>query len=129
MDLFILSQDLFVTSRVEGVAKTLMLSYETAPSISHLQTSWANSPAKVLIIDLTLPKLDLKEIISWLHSQQTYVTVIAFGPHVHVKQLACAEQSGCDEVYPRGAFFSQMQNIILQSLAKYKKHARNEDQV
>ncbi len=62
MDLFILSQDLFVTSRVEGVAKTLMLSYETAPSISHLQTSWANSPAKVLIIDLTLPKLDLKEI-------------------------------------------------------------------
>ena len=117
MNIFLLSQDLLVISRVRGVAHSLEASVKTLSSLTDLQAAWRESPAKVVAIDLTLPGFNVEEVIPWVRSQQTPLTVIAFGPHVHLRNLARAEQSGCDQVYVRGEFFSQMQNIFSQALA------------
>lgn len=117
MHIFLLSQDLLAISRVRGVAHSLKLSLTPVSSVTELQAAWRESPA-TLVIDLTVPNLNVEEVIQSVQSQRTRLPVIAFGPHVHLKNLEMAEQSGCDHVYVRGEFFSQMQNIFLQTLNK-----------
>ena len=118
MHIFILSQDLLVTARAGSFADSLKASVTPFSSLAHLQAAWKESPAKVVTIDLTLRGLDVEEVIQWIRSQQAGVKVIAFGPHVHVKNLAHAEQSGSDQVYVRGEFFSQMQAIFSRALTE-----------
>ena len=126
MYIFLLSQDLLAISRVRGVAQSLQLSLTPLSSLTELQATWRELPA-TLVIDLTLPGLNVEQVISWVQSQQTRLPVIAFGPHVHLTNLERAEQSGCDQVYVRGEFFSQMQNIFLQALTNIKTRL-DEDQ-
>ena len=117
MRVFLLSQDLLVTSRVSGVVEALNVAFRSVSSADNLQLPWPESPAELIVIDLTLPGLDVEEVVQWIHAQQTRATVIAFGPHVQLKTLGRAEQSGCDHVYVRGEFFAQMQNILLRAFA------------
>ena len=126
MHIFLLSQDLLAISRVRGVAQSLQLSLTPLSSLTELQAAWRELPA-TLVIDLTLPDLNIEEVIRSVQSQRTRLPVIAFGPHVHLKNLERAEQSGCDQVYVRGEFFSQMQNIFLQALTNIKTRL-DEDQ-
>ncbi|MBC20286.1 MAG: hypothetical protein CMJ74_08510 [Planctomycetaceae bacterium] len=118
MCISILSQDLLVTSRVAGVADSLQLPVASFSSLAHLQATWNKSPGKVVAIDLTLGELDIEKVIQWTRSQASGVKVIAFGPHVHVKKLAHADKAGCDQVYVRGEFFSQMPAIFSRLLAE-----------
>ena len=76
-------------------------------------------PSKVNIVRLTFEQLDVEEVIQWIRSEEAAITVIAFGPHVHVKKLANAEQAGCDQVYVRSEFFSQMKTIFSRALARH----------
>ena len=124
MHIFILSQDLFVTSRVGGVTLSLRVPVTPFSSLEQLQTAFKESPATVIAIDLTFRGLDVQKVIQWIRSQPAAVTVIAFGPHVHVKKLVHAEQAGCDHVYVRGEFFSKMQAIFSGALAE---HAMSEE--
>ena len=117
MDILLLSQDLMVTSRVSGVAGALNISFRSVSTTHHLQSAWKESPADLVAVDLTLPGLDVEEVVQWIHARQTRTMVIAFGPHVQLKTLERAEQSGCDHVYVRGEFFAQMRNILLQAFA------------
>ncbi|MEC7501252.1 MAG: hypothetical protein VX970_05950, partial [Planctomycetota bacterium] len=126
MHIFLLSQDLLAISRVRGVAQSLQLSLTPLSSLTELQAAWRELPT-ALVIDLTLPDLNIEEVIRSVQSQRTRLPVIAFGPHVHLKNLERAEQSGCDQVYVRGEFFSQMQNIFLQALTNIKTRV-DEDQ-
>ena len=119
MDILLLSQDLMVTSRVSGVAGTLNISFLSVSSTHNLQSAWKASPADLVAVDLTLPGLDVEEVVQWIHARQTRSIVIAFGPHVQTKTLAKAEQSGCDHVYVRGEFFAQMQHILRQAVAQH----------
>ena len=120
MHIFLLSQDLLAISRVRGVAQSLQLSLTPLSSLTELQAAWRESPT-ALVIDLTLPDLNIEEVIRSVQSQRTRLPVIAFGPHVHLKKLERAEQSGCDRVYVRGEFFSQMQNIFYKLLPISKR--------
>ena len=117
MHVLLLSQDLLVTSRVSGVVEALNVAFRSVSSADNLQLTWPESPAELIVVDLTLPGLDVEEVVQWIHAQQTRATVIAFGPHVQLKTLGRAEQSGCDHVYVRGEFFAQMQNILLRAFA------------
>ncbi len=126
MHIFLLSQDLLAISRVRGVAQSLQSSVTPLSSLTELQAAWRESPT-ILVIDLTLPGLNVEQVIPWVQSQQTRLPVIAFGPHVHLTNLERAEQSGCDQVYVRGEFFSQMQNIFSQALTTLKTRL-DEDQ-
>ena len=117
MHVLLLSQDLLVTSRVSGVVEALNVAFRSVSSTDNLQLTWSESPAELIVVDLTLPGLDVEEVVQWIHAQQTRATVIAFGPHVQLKTLGRAEQSGCDHVYVRGEFFAQMQNILLRAFA------------
>ena len=119
MYVLLLSQDLLVTSRVSGVVQALNVSFKSVSSTDNLQLAWSESPAELIVVDLTLPGLDVEEVVQWIHAQQTRATVIAFGPHVQLKTLERAEQSGCDHVYVRGEFFAQMQNILLRAFAHH----------
>ena len=124
MHVLLLSQDLLVTSRVSGVVEALNVSFKSVSSTDNLQLAWSESPAELIVVDLTLPGLDVEEVVQWIHAQQTRAMVIAFGPHVQLKTLGRAEQSGCDHVYVRGEFFAQMQNILLRAFAY---HATSKD--
>lgn len=117
MRVFLLSQDLLVTSRVSGVVEALNVSFKSVSSTDNLQLAWSESPAELIVVDLTLPGLNVEEVVQWIHARQTRTMVIAFGPHVQLKTLERAEQSGCDHVYVRGEFFAQMRNILLQAFA------------
>ena len=119
MDILLLSQDLMVTSRVSGVVEALNMSFKSVSSTDNLQLAWSESPAELIVVDLTLPRLDVEEVVQWIHARETRSTVIAFGPHVQTKTLAKAEQSGCDHVYVRGEFFTQMQHILRQAVAQH----------
>ena len=119
MHVLLLSQDLMVTSRGSGVVGALNISFRSVSTTHHLQSAWKESPADLVAVDLTLPRLDVEEVVRWIHARPTRSTVIAFGPHVQTKKLAKAEQSGCDHVYVRGEFFAQMQHILRQAVAQH----------
>jgi hypothetical protein len=115
MRLLLLSGDLLVTSRVGGVAEPLHISFRSVPSMESLWTTWKQFPAELVVVDLTLAGVDVEAVTEWARSLHAHVEVIAFGPHVHLKKLELAEQAGCDRVYVRGEFISQMQAILLRT--------------
>ena len=118
MHIFLVSQDLLVTSRVDGVAKMLGASSESISSLKHLQATWKESPANIVAIDLTLIGSAIEEVTRWIQSQRTAAMVIAFGPHVHSQTLKQAERSGCQQVLTRGEFFAQMETIFSEALSQ-----------
>jgi DNA-binding NtrC family response regulator len=115
MRLLLLSADLLVTSRVGGIVEPLNISFRSVPSMESLWTTWKQFPAELVVVDLTLAGVDVEAVIEWARSLQSHVEVIAFGPHVHLKKLEQAEHAGCDRVYVRGEFISQMQAILLRT--------------
>ena len=69
--------------------------------------------ASLLIVDLSVPALDVAALIEQLRLRDATATrVIAFGPHVHEARLAAAREAGCDEVVSRGQFFSQLDTLV-----------------
>ena len=114
MKFALLTHDLMIVPRVDGIVRELNFSFEQVLSLENLQSSWKELPADVVLIDLMLPGLDIESVANWIRSQGTNVTLIAFVPHVHTQKIRVAHDVGCDQVYARGEFFSQMRAIISQ---------------
>ena len=84
----------------------------TSTASQALETCRAES-AKLLIVDLSMPTVDITELVKRLRSNATVPPrVIAFGPHVHEERLAAARSAGCDVVLSRGQFFGQLEAIL-----------------
>ena len=114
MKFALLTHDLMIVPRVDGIVRDLNCSFEQVLSLENLQSSWKELPVDVVLIDLMLPGLDIECTANWIRSQGTNVTLIAFVPHVHTQKIRVAHDVGCDQVYARGEFLSQMQAIISQ---------------
>jgi CheY-like chemotaxis protein len=113
MAVVLLSSDLAVLSRVEGAATRLGQSVRSAYGESQAVDFCKTEIASTLIVDLSMPSLDLTALVSQLNSNKSSGTrIVAFGPHVHEERLAAAREAGCDLVVSRGQFFSQLETIL-----------------
>jgi CheY-like chemotaxis protein len=113
MTVVLLSSDLAVLSRVEGVAARLGRTVRSASGESRAVELCEAEDAVTLIVDLSMPWLDLASLVSQLKSNDGFNTrIVAFGPHVHEQRLAAARDAGCDLVVSRGQFFSQLEAIL-----------------
>lgn len=113
MSVLYLTADLLFSSQVTSAARQLGLDVTLVNSSSQLLATLAAENAHLLIIDFTTPDLNLLELIPTLREQApTEITIIVYGPHVDTASTAAAKQAGCDMVYTRGQFSSQMVDIL-----------------
>ena len=113
MTLLLLSSDLLVASQVQGAANRLGKTVKLISTGSQALNYGNGDEVDVLIVDLSLPSIDLPALVNQLKSSQTAATrVVAFGPHVHEQRLAAARDAGCDLVVSRGQFFAQLDSIL-----------------
>jgi DNA-binding NarL/FixJ family response regulator len=108
-----LSADLMFTSRVSGAAARLGRAFYTAATPEVLLERLAAEPGAAVIIDLTLRGFDPR---AWLprfrQAAKPPSAILAYGPHVQEGLLAAAREAGCDEVFTRGQFNAQMDDIL-----------------
>ncbi len=113
MTVVLLSSDLTVLSRLEGAASRLGKTVRIASNESAAVDCCTAEQCNVLIVDLSLPSLNIAALVNQSKSNRSTVTrVIAFGPHVHEERLAAARNAGCDLVISRGQFFGQVDTIL-----------------
>ena len=113
MTVVLLSSDLAVLSRVEGAARGVSESVRQASAGPQAIDHCEQEGARLLVVDLSLPALDIAQVVSQLKQKPSIETrVIAFGPHVHEQRLADARDAGCDLVVSRGQFFSQLDTLL-----------------
>ncbi len=115
MTVVLLSSDLTVLSRVEGAATRVGKKVRIAANESQAAELCNVDEASTLIVDLSMPSIDIAALNVQLKSNKAAATrVVAFGPHVHEERLAAARNAGCDLVVSRGQFFSQLDAILNQ---------------
>ena len=113
MTVVLLSGDLAVLSRVEGAASDIGQRVRSVSTESQAVEFCEENNAKILIVDLSMPSLDLAGLVSQLKTNENSRTrIVAFGPHVHEQRLVAARAAGCDLVVSRGQFFSQLETIL-----------------
>ena len=109
----LLSCDLAVLSRVEGAAARLNQGVRSASNESQAVEFCDAKDTNTLIIDLSMPFLDLAGLVSQVKTNESSgARIVAFGPHVHEQRLAAAREAGCDLDVSRGQLFSQLETIL-----------------
>jgi CheY-like chemotaxis protein len=118
LEILLLTGDLVTQSRVEAAAARCGVSLQTVSDSAGLLAKYDELPAQLVVVDLTLPSVDVSATVTQLKlRRESLLTIIAFGPHVHEARLAAAEQAGCDEVLSRGQFFAQLDAIVARFAA------------
>jgi len=115
MTVIVLTADLATTSRIEGAAMRTGGSSRFASNVTAALAACGEHKASLLLIDLTLPSLNVASLVAQAKSLDPPPRIVAFGPHVHADRLAADEAAGCDGVATRGQFFSQLDAIIAQA--------------
>jgi DNA-binding NarL/FixJ family response regulator len=102
MDCVFLAADMMFSSRVLEAAKAIDLPLKIVPIAADL--SWhLTERCRLLIIDLTMPGLNLGEAVRLAQTQSPAARLVAFGPHVDEAALSAAAAAGC-QVLTRGQF-------------------------
>jgi len=113
MTIVLLSSDLAVLSRVEGVARRAGDAVRQAGNGAQAAEICAGGDVRLVVVDLSTPALDVAAAVSQLRKGGSAVPrLVAFGPHVHEGRLAEARDAGCDLVVTRGQFFSQLDALL-----------------
>ena len=119
MQIVLVSNDLTVVSRVQGVCAKVGATLRTVGDLQQAIDAIGSEPARVVILDLSTPQIDVDALAIAAKSDAGGAPkVIAFAPHVHVEKLAAARQAGCDEVVSRGQFFAQLDAILQRYTSK-----------
>ena len=113
MTIVLLSSDLMVVSRVAGAVAQQGSELRTFADSQQAAKSCRNLGARMLIVDLATPALDIANLVSTVKDgSDTAPTIVAFGPHVHEERLAAACEAGCDRVVSRGQFMGQLDTLL-----------------
>lgn len=110
-----LTADLLFSSRVTSVAQQLGRQMEllTLPAaVDALLNDPAASAPNIVLIDLSMPGLDLAALVPRLREISSSPKIIAYGPHVQAAKLAAAQAAGCDVVMSNGEFNSRIAEIL-----------------
>lgn len=115
MTVWYLTADLMFSSRVVSYAERAGHSVVMAPSptmlADRLKQSSGEAPALV-IVDLTLPGLQVEQVVPSLRAAAPTAKLLAYGPHVYTEQLAAAQVAGCDVVMTNGQFDRSMAELL-----------------
>jgi CheY-like chemotaxis protein len=103
----VLSDDLLDASRVVGEGRAAGLSVIQCRDSSAILAAIDRGPVLALL-DLHNPGLRIEELAPALKSAS--LKVICYGSHVDASRLKAARLAGCDEVLPRSAFFTDLEN-------------------
>jgi DNA-binding NarL/FixJ family response regulator len=107
MSSYYLTNDLFFSSRVTGVAQRLGLDLRVVGSVDRI-----SEDCSLVVLDLTLPSLDVAVAVPSIKERCPAARVVAYGPHVHEPLLAAATAAGCDEVLSRGQFDREVERVL-----------------
>ncbi len=105
--------DFFFQSKIKAVADHLELDLEFR---KELNRSDVVSDSRMVIVDLKLNGVDLREFLGKIRENYPKSRVIAFGPHVETELWKIARDAGVDQMMARSSF-SQKLPDILQSAA------------
>jgi CheY-like chemotaxis protein len=130
----LLSGDLMLVSSAQGAADRHGVRLITAVSEEQALEAMRDAAARLVVIDLRLPGLDVAAFVSRVRSAKPWVdgarheqaAVVACGPHVHEEALAAAAAAGCDEVITRGQFERRIDALLAELMAPAAKEARPE---
>ena len=112
MSILLLTSDLMVSSKVAAAAERASREIDTALSVDALLEKAAATPPAAVILDLSVPGLDLPPLIAQLRGGPQPPTIIAFAPHVPAALLDAAREAGCEEVLTRGDFHRRMDEVL-----------------
>jgi DNA-binding NarL/FixJ family response regulator len=114
MTFWYLTNDLMFSSRFVGMAERSGHTVVMAAAPTLLIDRLAQSPEEpaTMIIDLTLPDLDIADVVPRVRKAAPLARVVAYGPHVQVNLLAAAQAAGCDEVLSNGEFHRNMPAML-----------------
>jgi DNA-binding NarL/FixJ family response regulator len=113
-----LTKDLIFQSRVSGAAKQAGQAMYCAFQVEALRKKFpADESPDMIIVDLTMPNLDIESVGAELKDAYPECTLVAYGPHVAEASLSRAQNSRFDLVLTRGQF-DRDYNQLIQQIAK-----------
>ena len=112
MTILLLASDLMTASKFAASAQRVSRDADFTMSVEALLERAAATPPTGVILDLSVPDLDLAPLIAQLRSGPKPPTIIAFAPHVHAALLDAARAAGCDQVLTRGDFHRRMDEVL-----------------
>jgi DNA-binding NarL/FixJ family response regulator len=95
--------DLMFSSQLLGAAAKLGLKLHLAASSADVGAK-ITPDCRLVLIDLTLPGLDLPAVVAAANERAPEARIVAFGPHVDEQALAAAQDAGAHVVMSRGQF-------------------------
>lgn len=123
-------QDLIFATKIHSTAEALGLTCRPARNLEALQKRLDRvddgkpfGEVVAVIVDLTIGE-DALDLIDLAKQHDPAPQVVAFAPHVEVDMLEEAGKRGADRVMPRGAFSTQLPDL-LTSLAERTPHTAN----
>jgi CheY-like chemotaxis protein len=113
-----LTKDLIFQSRVSGAAKQAGQTMFCAFQVEALRKKFPSEQSPdLIIVDLTLPNLDIESVGAELKAAYPACVLVAYGPHVAESSLSRAQNSSFDLVLTRGQF-DRDYNQMIQQLAQ-----------
>ena len=103
-------------SRVLALAEGLGHSIRMLGSAAALFAAAEESGCRFVLIDLSLPGLNVAETVGRLKREYADARLVAYGPHVHEALLKAAEHHGCNAVLSRGEFNQQAAAMLREHL-------------
>ncbi len=101
------------SSQVLGAAAKLGLKLHLATSSADAVVR-VTSDCRLVLVDLTLPGLDLPAVVAAAGKRAPRARIVAFGPHVDELALAAAEQAGAHLVLSRGQFHREYAQLLAE---------------
>ncbi len=109
---YLLSDELMFNSRIIGTAKDLGLVVKAARTIADLAALIDQQPPVCVILDLANASLEIAELVSRLRAMAMIPFIVAYGSHVDTAMLRVARDAGCDVVWPRSKFVTELAQAL-----------------
>lgn len=111
----LLSDDLIFTSRIVGTARDLGLDVVPARTLADLERQLGVGAPRCVMLDLH--HADLKTFGAIPAIKARGVRIVGYGSHVAADLLKAARDAGCDVVWPRSKFVSELATALPDWLA------------
>ena len=114
----LIGRDLIFTTKVLGTAKALGMDFGTAGHLDGALGVIAERRPKLVLVDLDAGEASAPEALAaYRAALAPEATLLAFGSHVEAAKLAAAKAAGCDPVWPRSRFVTELPDLIRARLA------------
>ncbi len=124
-------QDLIFATKIHSTAEALGLVCRPARDeaalrkrLERVDDGKANDAVQAVLVDLTIGDAAVG-LIEVVKGHDPGLMVVAFAPHVEVQMLEVARQRGADRVMPRGAFASQLPDLLCELTRRPKPSTEN----